>query len=99
MTPIRELDSRTIGTGKRGPLTEKLQKAFFDFVNGQVGQIPRLARAGCGMSVENGPLPVESFGAFPFAPHPMETSGGERAPSGKIIWSLPVPPAPPNCHG
>jgi branched-chain amino acid aminotransferase len=35
VTPIRELDSRIIGSGKRGPLTEKLQKAFFECVTGQ----------------------------------------------------------------
>jgi len=35
VTPIREVDNRTIGTGKRGPVTEKLQKAFFDVVNGR----------------------------------------------------------------
>jgi len=35
VTPIRELDNRTIGSGKRGPVTEKLQKAFFDCVTGK----------------------------------------------------------------
>ena len=30
VVPIRELDNRTIGTGMRGPITEKLQKRFFD---------------------------------------------------------------------
>ncbi len=35
VTPIRELDNRTIGDGKRGPITEKLQTAFFDIVNGR----------------------------------------------------------------
>ena len=35
VTPIRELDGRTVGTGKRGPLTEKLQSMFFDVVNGR----------------------------------------------------------------
>lgn len=34
VTPIREVDGRTIGQGHCGPLTEKLQKAFFDAVNG-----------------------------------------------------------------
>ena len=33
VTPIRELDNRTIGSGKRGPITEKLQNIFFDQVN------------------------------------------------------------------
>ena len=28
VTPIREVDGRAIGTGQRGPITEKLQKAF-----------------------------------------------------------------------
>ncbi len=35
VTPIRELDGRTIGSGQRGPITAKLQKAFFDLVNGK----------------------------------------------------------------
>ena len=35
VTPIRELDLRTIGTGKAGPVTQRLQKAFFDVVTGK----------------------------------------------------------------
>jgi len=35
VTPIRELDCRQIGEGRRGPVTEKLQKAYFDLVTGQ----------------------------------------------------------------
>ena len=35
VTPIRELDDRTIGEGHRGPITEKLQTLFFDVVNGR----------------------------------------------------------------
>jgi branched-chain amino acid aminotransferase len=35
ITPIRELDGRVIGTGQRGPVTEKIQTAFFDAVNGR----------------------------------------------------------------
>ena len=36
VTPIRELDGRTIGVGHRGPITTKLQSLFFDVVNGKV---------------------------------------------------------------
>ncbi len=35
VTPIRELDNRSIGDGKRGPITEKLQKTYFDQVHGR----------------------------------------------------------------
>ena len=35
VTPIRELDNRSIGNGSRGPITEILQKKFFDIVNGK----------------------------------------------------------------
>ncbi len=35
VTPVRELDHRIIGTGKRGPITEALQAAYFDCVNGK----------------------------------------------------------------
>jgi len=35
VTPIRELDDRTIGTGSRGPITEKLQSLFFEVVAGK----------------------------------------------------------------
>jgi branched-chain amino acid aminotransferase len=35
VTPIRELDGRVIGIGKRGPVTTQIQKAFFDVVGGR----------------------------------------------------------------
>ena len=35
VTPIRELDNRAIGEGKRGPLTTQLQTMFFDCVKGR----------------------------------------------------------------
>lgn len=38
VTPIRELDNRTIGDGKRGAITEKLQTVFFDAVAGRAPQ-------------------------------------------------------------
>lgn len=33
VTPIRELDNRTLGAGVRGPVTTRLQAAYFDVVN------------------------------------------------------------------
>jgi len=38
VTPIREVDGRTIGPGRRGPVTSKIQKLFFDVVNGRVAK-------------------------------------------------------------
>ncbi|NWG10044.1 MAG: branched-chain amino acid transaminase [Nitrososphaerales archaeon] len=35
VTPIREIDGRTIGDGSRGPITEKLQSEFFKVVRGE----------------------------------------------------------------
>jgi branched-chain amino acid aminotransferase len=35
VTPIREVDRVEIGSGSRGPITEKIQSAFFDIVNGR----------------------------------------------------------------
>ncbi len=35
VTPIREVDNRIIGQGGRGPITEKLQKTYFDLVHGR----------------------------------------------------------------
>ncbi len=35
VTPIRELDGVTIGPGHRGPITERIQNAFFDIVSGR----------------------------------------------------------------
>jgi branched-chain amino acid aminotransferase len=35
VTPIRELDDRPIGEGRRGPVTEKLQSVFFEIVAGR----------------------------------------------------------------
>ena len=36
VTPISELDGRAIGSGQRGPVTEKLQKLYFDLVLGKL---------------------------------------------------------------
>lgn len=38
VTPIRELDGRKIGEGRRGPITEKLQEVYFDVVRGKLPQ-------------------------------------------------------------
>lgn len=35
VTPIREVDNRMIGEGKRGPITETLQTMYFDQVHGR----------------------------------------------------------------
>jgi branched-chain amino acid aminotransferase len=35
VTPVREIDHRRIGAGRRGPITEALQDAFFDVVAGR----------------------------------------------------------------
>ncbi len=35
VTPIRELDNRTIGSGSRGPVTSRLQALFFETVSGR----------------------------------------------------------------
>ena len=36
ITPIRSVDKIPVGTGRRGPITEALQQAFFDVINGVV---------------------------------------------------------------
>lgn len=36
VTPVRSVDQIKIGTGKRGPITEKLQKKFFGIVEGEI---------------------------------------------------------------
>ena len=38
VTPIRELDGRKLGAGRRGPVTEKLQEVYFDVVRGKLPQ-------------------------------------------------------------
>ena len=35
VTPIREIDGRTIGQGSRGPITERLQHQYFEVVHGR----------------------------------------------------------------
>ena len=40
VTPIRELDGRHVGSGKRGPITERLQTMYFDQVHGRRSQYP-----------------------------------------------------------
>jgi len=36
VTPIRSIDKIQIGQGRRGPVTEALQRAFFDVISGEV---------------------------------------------------------------
>lgn len=36
VTPVRELDGRTIGSGSRGPVTARLQQHYFDLVHGRL---------------------------------------------------------------
>lgn len=36
ITPIRSVDKIPIGTGRRGPITEAIQRSFFDLINGEV---------------------------------------------------------------
>ena len=36
ITPIKTVDKIAIGSGRRGPVTEALQKAFFAVINGEV---------------------------------------------------------------
>lgn len=36
VTPIRSIDRIKIGSGHRGPITEQLQKRFFEYVNGEL---------------------------------------------------------------
>jgi branched-chain amino acid aminotransferase len=36
VTPIRSVDHLPVGEGRRGPITEALQKAYFDIIEGRV---------------------------------------------------------------
>ena len=36
VTPIRSVDKIPVGNGRRGPITEAIQQAFFDVINGVV---------------------------------------------------------------
>ena len=38
VVPIREVDNRTIGSGIRGPITEKLQSIYLEAVRGKQSQ-------------------------------------------------------------
>src|SRR5690606_38628516 len=35
ITPVREVDHRLVGSGKPGPVTQKVQEEFFELVNGR----------------------------------------------------------------
>lgn len=36
VTPVRSIDKITIGSGRRGPVTEKIQKEYFAYINGEI---------------------------------------------------------------
>ena len=38
LTPIREVDERQIGAGRRGPVTEDIQNTFFDVIKGKAAE-------------------------------------------------------------
>lgn len=40
VTPIREVDNRVIGSGTRGPITQRLQSLYFDQVHGRRDEHP-----------------------------------------------------------
>ena len=40
LTPVREVDNRRIGAGEPGPVTRKLQAAFFEAVEGEKAPYP-----------------------------------------------------------
>ncbi len=40
VTPIREVDNRPVGSGTRGPVTARLQKAYLDLVSGRSERYP-----------------------------------------------------------
>lgn len=41
VTPIRQIDDKVVGAGRRGPVTEKIQTVFFDTVHGKVEEYRR----------------------------------------------------------
>jgi branched-chain amino acid aminotransferase len=41
VTPIREVDGRIIGEGKPGPITQRIQRTFYDAVHGRLAQYKR----------------------------------------------------------
>jgi branched-chain amino acid aminotransferase len=40
VVPIREVDARSVGTGRRGPVTTELQSRYFDLVRGKRADYP-----------------------------------------------------------
>ena len=36
VTPVRSIDRVPVGNGKRGPITERIQKEFFDYIAGEI---------------------------------------------------------------
>jgi len=36
VTPVRSIDRITVGAGRRGPVTERIQKEYFDYIQGEI---------------------------------------------------------------
>lgn len=45
ITPVRSVDRIAVGTGRRGPITERVQRAFFDLVEGRSQDVHGWLRA------------------------------------------------------
>ena len=73
ITPIRSVDRITVGRGGRGPVTEKIQKAFFDITKGE-RQAP-----GPWLSYVNEPKPVTTE-PKPFGAPKIHADDSDTAP-------------------
>ena len=83
ITPIRSIDRITVGTGRRGPIAERLQKEFFGVINGTREDThgwlsPVHALVGEGPPPQ--PAPAQNQGAntwaFPRKTLPVSRKGG-----------------------
>ena len=62
VTPIREVDGTVIGEGKRGPVTEKIQSAFFAATDGRDKRYKGWLHPIESQPVENGPKLLQEVG-------------------------------------
>ena len=82
ITPVRSVDKITVGSGRRGPVTEAIQRRFLDIIHGEGARHARLAdlRAGDGRRRDRS-------AAKPAAAAPIEPL---RAATGELLARGPL---------
>ena len=96
VTPVRSIDRITIGAGRRGPITEKIQSEFFGIVEGKKPDVHRLADAGgaAGGRALNNRVGPKKGGTPDACTPPLEMESEENSRGNRLAATSPETDTP-----